>query len=187
MKVVIISNHLYSIGNNAFFECSNLISITIPDNATTIGNLAFTSCGRLTTLLYNKHIFAYMPEIYSGAHLIPNGIKIITGGAFLRCGRLTSIIIPNIRTDIKYAAFNNRTTLESIQIPNSVKYVEELVFAGCNSLITPLYNKTIFFYIPKSYSGTSTLTAGIKEIASAAFLQCDKLTCVVLPNSIFQI
>lgn len=90
-----------------------------------------------------------MPEICSGAHLIPNGIKIIAGGAFLRCGRLTSIIIPNITTDIKYAAFNNRTTLESIQIPNSVKYVEELVFAGCNSLITPLYNKNIFFLYTK--------------------------------------
>ena len=39
-----------SIGNNAFHNCRNLTSITIPNSVTSIGELAFWNCSNLTNI-----------------------------------------------------------------------------------------------------------------------------------------
>ena len=46
-----IPDSLTIIGNNAFWGCSGLTSITIPNSVTTIGNLAFAFCSNLTTVI----------------------------------------------------------------------------------------------------------------------------------------
>lgn len=52
LKTVIISNSsgVTSIGERAFYECSGLTSITIPDNVTSIGHSAFDGCAGLTSI-----------------------------------------------------------------------------------------------------------------------------------------
>ena len=39
-----------SIGNYAFYNCSSLISVTIPKSVTSIGNYAFASCSGLSSV-----------------------------------------------------------------------------------------------------------------------------------------
>ena len=39
-----------SIGNDAFYMCSGLTSVTIPESITTIGAYAFGGCSRLTSI-----------------------------------------------------------------------------------------------------------------------------------------
>ena len=41
---VIIEYGVTSIGNNAFYECSNLRDLSIPNSVTTIGEAAFIGC-----------------------------------------------------------------------------------------------------------------------------------------------
>ena len=91
-----------SIGDYAFYDCTGLTSITIPNSVTSIEGGAFSGCG---IPVYNAHIFAHLPKSYSGKYSIPDGIETIVSGAFSNCSGLTSITIPNSVTSIDNEAF----------------------------------------------------------------------------------
>ena len=77
-----------SIGNNAFWGCSGLTSVTIPNSVTSIGDKAFYYCRGLTSVT------------------IPNSVTSIGKSAFSFCTGLTSITIPNSVTSIDESAFD---------------------------------------------------------------------------------
>lgn len=105
-----------SIGENAFRNCNNLRSITIPNSVTVIKNSAFYGCRSLTSIN------------------IPNGVTDIEVQALSGCTSLTSVTIPNSVTSIGSCAFLGCTALTSITIPKSVTSIESQVFAKCSKL-----------------------------------------------------
>ena len=104
------------IGNSAFWLCSSLTNINIPNSVTTIGEGAFARCKSLTSIN------------------IPNSVTTIGEGAFAWCKSLTSINIPNSVTTIGERAFSGCESLTNINIPNSVTTIGEGAFRGCESL-----------------------------------------------------
>ena len=100
----------------AFFSCSGLTSITIPNGVTSIGVGAFEDCWSLISIT------------------IPNSVTSIEGEAFFGCSSLTSITIPNSVTSIGYNAFNGCSGLTSITIPNGVTSIEGEAFYECSGL-----------------------------------------------------
>lgn len=76
-----------AIGQDAFADCSDLTSITIPNSVTSIGLRAFQSCSKLNSIT------------------IPNSVTTIGSEAFYGCTGLTSITIPNSVTSIGSKAF----------------------------------------------------------------------------------
>ena len=206
---VTIPNRVTSIGYMAFAYCS-LTSVTIPNRVTSIGDYAFNGCSRLTSPIYNAHVFAFMPKSYSGAYTIPEGIKQIAGGAFSDCTGLTSVTIPNSVTSIGDNAFAYCSSLTSVTIPNSVTSIGDYAFRECigltsvtipdsvtsiggkafykcTGLTSPIYNAHVFAFMPKSYSGAYTIPDGIESIAGGAFDGCRGLTSVTIPNSVTSI
>ena len=76
-----------SIGLNAFYGCTGLTSITIPNSVTSIEDWAFEECTRLTSIE------------------IPNSVTSIGKSAFFGCTGLISITIPSSVTSIGNNAF----------------------------------------------------------------------------------
>ena len=112
IKRIIIGDGITTIGSRAFYTCSALISVTIPNSVTEIGDRAFEGCSALTSVT------------------IPNSVTTIGEGAFVDC-RLTSVTIPNSVTEIGDRAFEGCSALTSVTIPNSVTKISDLAFYNC--------------------------------------------------------
>lgn len=98
---IVIPDNVVSIGNGAFYECSNIISVTIPDSVTKIGNKAFYYCSGLTSIT------------------IPISVISIEDGAFWNCKSLESIIIKNSNCEIYDSAYTLSSTATIYGYKNS--------------------------------------------------------------------
>ena len=76
-----------SIGDKAFYECSGLTGMTIPDSVTSIGDYSFYKCDHMTSVN------------------IPGSATSIGRYAFYGCGSLTSVTVPASVTSIGADAF----------------------------------------------------------------------------------
>ena len=148
---VTIPNSITSIGKGAFGYCSGLTSVTIPNSVTSIGGSAFYECSGLTSVT------------------LPNSVTSIGNNAFFNCSSLTSITIPNSVTSIGNSAFYRCKVLTSVTIPNSVTSIGSSVFKACPGLTSII--------IPNS----------VTSIGSYAFEDCSGLTSVTIPNSVTSI
>ena len=104
------------IGDDAFYGCTSLTSVTISNSVTTINGYVFSGCTSLTSVT------------------IPNSVTMIGNYAFDNCTSLTSVTIPNSVTVIGSYAFDGCTSLTSVTIPNSVTVIGNYAFDGCTKL-----------------------------------------------------
>ncbi len=166
-----------SIASSAFAGCTGLTNISIPNSVTSIESEAFYGCAGLTSIN------------------IPNSVTSIESAAFYGCTGLTSINIPNSVTSIESAAFYGCTGLTNINIPNSVTRIGDSAFSNCNNLQYSEYDNALYLgnsvnkylYLAKSKSENITdciINEKTKFIGSHAFLGCNKLTNIAIPNTV---
>ena len=138
LKEVVITGGI-SIGSDAFYGCSGLTSITIPDSVTSIGSSAFFGCSGLTSITIPDSLTSIGSSAFSGCSgltsiTIPDSLTSIGSSAFSSCSGLTSVTIPDSVTSIGQSAFYNCSGLTSIIIPDSVTSIGSSAFSGCNGL-----------------------------------------------------
>jgi hypothetical protein len=73
LRKVIMPDSVVSIGSDAFSQCQNLESVTMSDNLKIIGDRAFSSCANLSSIV------------------IPSSVTHIDHQAFYRCESLVNI------------------------------------------------------------------------------------------------
>ena len=175
-----IANDWFSVGNvtcigsTAFYNCSGLTSVTIPNSVTSIGHEAFSGCNGLTSVT------------------IGNSVTLIGNSAFSDCNGLTSVTIPNSVTSIGSAAFYNCSGLKSIIIGNSVNQIGGSAFSGCNNLASVCIPDSVTSIGDCAFSGCSGLTSvtipkSVTYIGSNAFENCSGLMSIVIPNTVTSI
>ena len=123
IRSVVIENGITNIGENAFYGCYNLTSVSIPNSVTSIDGSAFCQSG------------------ITGID-IPSSVTSIAGGAFQACSYLTSIVIPSGVPTISGFTFEYCNNLKMISIPSSVTSVSTGAFFGCESLTDVYYEGT---------------------------------------------
>ena len=149
-----------SIGESAFNGCSNLTSITIPNNVISIGSSAFSSCSGLTNITIPNSVTSIEKSTFYGCSgltsvTIPSSLTSIGESAFSGCNGLTSINIPNNVTSIGQNAFYGCSSLSSLIIPNSVTSIGEYAFWYCSSLTSVIIGSGVTSIGSSAFSGTN--------------------------------
>ena len=152
-----------SIGNAAFYNCTNLTSVTIPNSVTSIGSTAFRYCTSLTSVT------------------IPSSVTSIGFGAFQYCGSLTTMTIPNSVTSIGDQVFYSCTSLTSVTIPNSVTSIGIWAFISCTSLTSVTIGNSVTSIGYQAFRDCTSLTSvtipnSVTNIGGRAFEYCTSLT-----------
>ena len=188
----IIPNTVYTIPEYAFYGCTSLTSITIPNSVQII--YGFNGCTGLTSVsipnsIHTLHGFNGCTGLTS--LVIPNNVNnyTITVDGFNNCVNLTSVTISDGGVISRVGGFNNCTSLTSINFPYGLERVNE-GFNGCTSLNSiDLPNSVTYI---SGFNDCTSLTSlliprSIQEINKGSFLRCKNLTSitVALGNGIY--
>ena len=175
------------IGDSAFYECTNLTEIIIPDSVTRIGDFAFNSCTGLTILTIGNSVssigdYAFFNCTGLTSVTIPESVTSIGFESFRACSALNSITIPKSVTSIGYEAFSCCTALTGI-------WVDENNSSYCSDIQGVLYNKakSELIQAPGRISGEYVIADSVTSICSAAFEDCLGLTGIVIPADVTSI
>ncbi len=155
---VVIPDSITSIGEDAFWNCYKLKSVTIGNSVTSIGRSAFSVCFSLTSIKVDNDNAAYKDidgNLYSkdGKTLIQYAIG----------KNATKFIIPNSVTSIGDYAFDG-CSMTSITIPDSVTFIGDSAFTNCSSLTS------------------ITIPDSVTSIGKYAFEYCSNLTSVYITD-----
>ncbi|MBE5791065.1 MAG: hypothetical protein E7322_02775 [Clostridiales bacterium] len=154
-----------SIRHHAFYECTTMKSITIPEGVTIIGEYAFWKCSNLKSVIIPEGVtkiesYAFMDCTSLTSISIPDSVTILGAFAFKNCNSLASATLSGGLTSVYRYMFEGCASLNSIVIPDSVKSIGDAAFRGCKSLTS------------------ITLPASLEQVGLAVFAGCDKLTHV---------
>ncbi len=183
-----------SIGDYAFYNCSSLTNIDISETVTNIGDYAFAGCNSMITINLPNSVRRIGANAFADCEnlrsmvlpFIGNGTNNVTYLGYLFGATtyeensnyvptsLKKVILKN--TSVIYAnAFYNCNNLTSLEIPNTLKSIEENAFVNCTRLYEIINNSNLNF-MPgsKDYYG----------IASSAFMVNNRGTITYRDNNV---
>ena len=144
---IILPNGLMYIKQNCFEGCKSLTNISLPDSITSIGSHTFDGCSSLTSItipnsVTNIGMYVFRDCSSLANITIPNSVTRIENETFYNCSSLASITIPESVTSIGQWAFNDCSSLASITIPEGVTSISQWAFNDCSSLTNITYKGT---------------------------------------------
>ena len=182
-----------AIGEYAFRQCPDLVTISIPASVTELGFRAFSECSLLKSIA------------------IPQGVKTIPESAFEGCYGLTDVSIPSSVISIQMDAFYYCFGLTSVTVPSGVtsigttafEHVPNVAYSGPATNYYPWGARSINGYVENQlvYSDNTKTTLlacpstldrvfvpeGVSALGKEAFLCCFALQEVAIPQSVTNI
>lgn len=183
-----------AIGYNAFYKCSGLTEITLPETIETIGEMAFIGCGNLESITVPDRVTEIGASAFEScgaltAATLPESLETIGGKAFFGCGNLASVNIPDAISEIKANTFSGCSSLASIDIPDGVTAIGSYAFSSCSSLASVDIPDGVTSIGEGAFSGCNSLESiiipdAISEIGASTFSRCTALAEVTLPENL---
>ncbi|MEE0948207.1 MAG: leucine-rich repeat domain-containing protein [Bacteroidales bacterium] len=143
-----------SIGELAFYYCSSLTSVTIPNSVTSIDYWAFWNCSSLTSVTLGNSVTSIGWEAFSGCSsltsiTIPNSVTSIGDFAFSGCSSLTSVTCLRSNPSLGGNVFDGTPNNKTLTLP-----------CGCESEYTVWQNATTWASIDCIVTIGSRFTIG---------------------------
>ena len=174
---VSIGTNVISIGQSAFYDCANLMAITV--NPT---NQYYSS---VNGVLFDKHqtdLIQY-PSGLAGSYLVPGTVTNIESGAFGDSAGLVSVVIADSVRSLGVQTFYSCQSLVNISLGNGLTSIGQQAFNECTGLTGIAIPNSVtniasyaFYYCPGLQS--VTFGTGLKSIGLEAFGNCQSLTYV---------
>ena len=192
--VIEFDGNVTTIGDSAFYNCSSLTSVTIPDSVTSIGYEAFAWCSSLTSVTIPDsvtsigaaafYVCSSLQE-FRGKFASKDGRCLIIDGvlnSFAPAG-LTEYTIPDSVTSIGDRAFYGCYSITSVTIPDGVTSIGDYVFSWCKSLTNVTIPDSVTTIGDEAFVYCSSLTSvtigdSVTTIGKYAFRDCSSLTSV---------
>ena len=163
LESIEIPSGVTSIGIYAFRGCFSLTSIEIPSGVTSIGNSAFEGCSSLTSIVVESG-----NTIYDSRDNCNAIIETATNTLIAVC---QNTVIPNTITYIGESAFEDCSSLTSIEIPSGVTSIGERAFYDCSGLTSVTFGEN----------------SQLSSIGYRAFYYCSSLTSIEIPSGVTSI
>ncbi|MBQ9162354.1 MAG: leucine-rich repeat domain-containing protein [Clostridia bacterium] len=189
LQTVIFTGEGKNVPEGAFYDCNDIVALTLPDGIEKIGDFAFSNCSSLEYVNIGDTAteigeFAFN-ECASMLELtLPATTKSIGLGAVQGCGALTSVTLPFVggsadeNTYLGYIFGAESYTLAGGFFPLSLQSITLL--EGCRSIDDNAFNGCLTvreIIIPD----------GVERIGLRAFRNCKKLTSMSLPDSLLSV
>ena len=163
-----------TIGYKAFFLCSQITSITLPDTIRVIGDYAFqTGWGS------NNKITAMN---------LPEGLEEI--GVYALNGIQVDFRLPASLKRIGNYAFNN-TGITEVHFGDAIEAVGDRAFFGCTKLVKAEVTKesqnSEGLYLMCTALADVTVEDGVTSLPENCFFDCSSLTSITLPESVTEL
>lgn len=173
LTAITLPETLEEIGISAFENCCQLKQIYLPDSVERIGMCAFEDCNSLECIRLPKRIhelpFDMCEDCTSLTEVImPEWVKVIDG-SFHGCTSLQHITLPEGLKELGHGTFDGCTSLQEITLPSTLRHLGIFAFANCSQLRR--------IVVPE----------GVLYIPIGCFQGCTNLTEVVLPSTVLDI
>ena len=198
-----IGNSVISIGDEAFYNCSGLTSVTIPNSVTSIGHGVFMNCSSLTAVTIGNSVTSISNSAFSGCSsltfvTIPESVTSIGSYAFYECEFLTSVTInSNAIASKSYSRSSGFANLFGNQVTeyffgDNVKGIGEYACSNCTALTSITIGNSVTRIGDYAFSSCPNLTSvnipeSVTNISDAAFYNCSSLTSIIIPESVTNI
>lgn len=137
-----------AIGEKAFYNCSDITTVTIGDNIRSIGKAAFAHCYALSEVILPDTIDEIADETFdmcfnlAKVSLTKTNIRRIGALAFAYCEFLESATFPDTLETVGAEAFKECGNLQSVIIGKGMTHIEKDAFAKCYNLFNVYYSGT---------------------------------------------
>lgn len=167
----VIEQGVTSIGDNAFYNCNSLTTISISDSVASIGSSAFYNCSSLSNISFPENLITIDNYAFCNCSSLidsafPDSLNIIGYKAFYNCQNLSSISFPKFMISIGDYAFSKCGNLIDVAIPKGITSISNRLFFDCVQL------KDVF------------LPDGVLSIGDYAFSGCGQLSDITLPDTL---
>ncbi len=185
------------IGDDAFYGCTGVTSIEIPNSITSIGQNAFYGCTGLTTIVIPNSAVNLGSGILGGcANVVEATLPTLLGGSYLTA-KLTKLTVGTMATSFAAGDLAACTGLKELTLPfvgltatsSGVDATLGVLFGASSATgtkaVTQYYSTTasITRYIPTSLEKL-TITQPCTQIGYGALYGCSMLKQVTIPSTV---
>lgn len=169
IQILKVEDGVTTIGERAFYHCTKLTAVTLPNSVHTIGATAFADC-------------------YALRQINLPAVQTLGESCFYACTSLVNIVLPETLTRIEDQAFYRCKSLGGITIPQSVTYLGDSIFTYCDKLVYARILAPLSALPTWTFYGCDLLTEvylpnSITKVEDKALSQCPELNYVVYTGS----